>query len=151
MITQSKSLGLTEFWFWPKSAREGETQKSTHMNGKLKGLTIYAKTEERKFQPDRLIYTSYILLTPPSFQNRAKVCIPSIRKGKAKVKPTGGPGFPLTPGGPGKPVVPWKERTVGGREKLLYPKGRCVFPVMCRKMMLQSTTDNIYLQWSHPI
>lgn len=76
------------------------------MDGKLEGLAIYAKTEERKSQPGRLIYTPYILLTPPSFKTHAVVCIPSIRKSKAKFKPTEGPGFPLRPGGPGKPVVP---------------------------------------------
>lgn len=76
------------------------------MNRKLEGLAIYAKTEERKFQPGRLIYTFYILLIPPSFMVHATVCIPLIRKSKAKFKPTEGPGFPLMPGGPGKPVVP---------------------------------------------
>lgn len=106
MVNQSKSLGLTEFWFWPKRAGEGETQKSTHMDGKLEGLAIYAKTEDRQFQPGRLTYISYILPTPPSFKTRAMVGISLIRKSKAKVKPTEGPGFPLTPGGPGKPVVP---------------------------------------------
>lgn len=81
-------------------------QKSTYMNRKLEGLAIYTKTEERKFPPGRLIYTLYILLTPPSFTTCATVYTLLIRKSKAKVKPTEGPGFPLTPGGPGKPVVP---------------------------------------------